>query len=295
MTEETKITGPAAEQAADTAKTKAELLAAMNKDFATGVQNIYVNSVGREYAFSEVNAQDQKTLTRVMAGNGQRKDIIYDAQCALINKCALDKNFDIYGFSEFDRIKILMALYQENMFSNEVTFKCQECGADNRYRINFEKALAKLDEYNLEKKTFEYENRRFKYSFELEYPTVHTVSQFHKSYCQRHGVNVPKRQEKANDTMTNLEYVNLFVKTVRYQPKQGGAENFIDFSNYRVSDIEDIMAAFPQDVLYSNNGVVKFIADNFLAPVNESFDKHTCYSCGTVHEKEGTNNVQGFF
>lgn len=48
--------------------------------------------------------------------NRNRKDIVYDAQCALINKAALDPGFDIYQFSDFDRTKLMIALYQENVF-----------------------------------------------------------------------------------------------------------------------------------------------------------------------------------
>jgi hypothetical protein len=51
-----------------------------------------------------------------MSANENRKDLIYDSQCAIINKAALDKTFDIYKLSEFDRLKLLLALYHENMF-----------------------------------------------------------------------------------------------------------------------------------------------------------------------------------
>ena len=98
------------------ALSKNELLAALESDFATGVSKIFLNSVGQEYAFREITVKEQKTLTRIISGNENRKDIVYDAQCALINEAALDKEFDIYRFSEFDRMKLLIALYQANMF-----------------------------------------------------------------------------------------------------------------------------------------------------------------------------------
>ena len=46
-----------------------------------------------------------------MIDNEDRKDIVYDAQCALINKCALDETFNIYAVTDFDKIKLLMFLY----------------------------------------------------------------------------------------------------------------------------------------------------------------------------------------
>ena len=84
-----------------------------------------------------------------MIGNDQRKDIVYDAQCAIINTSALDDEFDIYKLTEFDRLKILLALYQANMFSNDVKFTCRNCGAENQYKLNFDNVLAKLDKIGL--------------------------------------------------------------------------------------------------------------------------------------------------
>ena len=69
------------------------------------------------------------------------------------------------------------------MFANEVKFTCEECGAENSYKIDFDNVLRKLDEIVLEQSLFDYENKSFKYHFTLEFPTVKDVSDFHKSYC----------------------------------------------------------------------------------------------------------------
>lgn len=278
----------------ETVQTKEELLAALQRDFATSVNKVYANSVGREFSFSEITVQDQKSLTRMMQANRNRKDIVYDAQCALINKAALDPDFDVYQLSDFDRTKIMIALYQENVFQNDVKFVCEECGETNAYKMDFGATLRKLDDYVLEKKTFEYENRRFKYSFVLEYPSVRTVSRFHQSYCARHG-NVPKKQQAADATMTNLEYINLFIKSVKVVNKETKAERVINMEDYKISDREDILAAFPQDALYAEAGVLKYVVSQYIKPVNDCFDRHECLKCGAVHEKEGSDQVQGFF
>jgi predicted restriction endonuclease len=92
--------------------TKNDLLAALEHDFATSVNRIYVNSLNREIGFREITVQEQKTLSRIMIDNEKRKDIVFDAQCALINKACLEPVvFDIYQCSEFDRLKLLIALY----------------------------------------------------------------------------------------------------------------------------------------------------------------------------------------
>ena len=79
---------------------KDDLLKALDSDFATNVSKIYVNSLKREVGFRGI-----------LVANENRKDVVYDAQCAMINKTALDDGFDIYNLTEFDRIKLLMALY----------------------------------------------------------------------------------------------------------------------------------------------------------------------------------------
>jgi len=277
------------------AQTKAELLAALQNDFATAVNKVYLNSVDREFAFREISVEEQKSLTRMMSANESRKDIIYDAQCAIINKASLTPGFDIYQFSDFDRLKLLLSLYQENMFQNQVKFTCEECGTENAYQIDFANTIAKLDAYKLEKKTFEYENRNFKYVFEIEYPTVKLVSRFYQSYCAKHGGRPVKREKKANEIMTNLEYVNLFIKSVTVETKANGNKREIVFANYKVGDVEDILAAFPQDVLYTEKGALKFIVNEYLKPVNDAFDKHECAQCGTIHEKGSMASSESFF
>ena len=95
-------------------------------------------------------------MSRTMIGNENRKDIIYDAQCAVINETCLQEGFDIYDFTELERLKLLIALYQANMFNNDVSFTCKECGAENKYKLSFDNVLRKLDEISVEPTTFHY-------------------------------------------------------------------------------------------------------------------------------------------
>ena len=116
---------------------KTEFINALKNNFATTVRKVYINSLKREVGFREVTVLEQKQLSRIMIDNEQRKDIVYDAQCALINQVALEDGFDIYKLSEFDKIKLLIVLYQTNMFKNDIQFKCKECGTENLYKLEF--------------------------------------------------------------------------------------------------------------------------------------------------------------
>jgi len=58
---------------------KAALLKALEQDFATTVNKLYINSQDKEFSMREVKVSEQKTLSRIMINNEMRKDIIYDA------------------------------------------------------------------------------------------------------------------------------------------------------------------------------------------------------------------------
>lgn len=275
-------------------QTKSDLINVLKNEFSSTVTSVYINSLDKEVSFREITVLEQKTLTRVMGTNEHRKDIIYDAQCALINTAALDPTFDIYKCSDFDRLKVLMSIYQTNMFADEVEFECSECGAKNKYKVDFNNALLKLDEIILDVKQFEYENRHFKYKFNIEFPSVSYVSSFHKSYFQKHR-GTPRNKISQNDTTQNIEYINLFIKSIDITNKATNKSTIVDFSKYVVGDREEILATFPQDVLYSQHGVLMFITDNFIKPMNSSFDKHECCVCGAIHEKGDINSSESFF
>ena len=272
---------------------KDELLKLIEGDIASGVTSIYVNSLGKEVKFKEVTVTQQKTMSRIMIGNEARKDIVYDAQCAIINSTALDDSFDIYQLTEFDRLKILIALYQANMFSNDVKFTCKNCGTENQYKLDFNNVLRKLDEVGLEPKSFHHESKSFSYDFIVQYPSVSRISNFYKSYYAKHALKT-KFDAKINDNMSNMEYVNLFISKLKFTVKATGAVRDIDFTAYSSSDVEEIMSKFPQDGFYTEDGVLSFIANEYLKKINDSFDKHQCFQCGTVQEEEGADQVGSF-
>lgn len=284
---------PQMQKIADKIQTKDELVKLLQDDFASGVTKVYVNSLGKEIAFKEITVTQQKSLSRIMIGNEQRKDVIYDAQCATINNAALADGFDIYQLTEFDRLKILIALYQANMFSNDVKFTCKNCGAENQYKLDFDNVLAKLDEIGLAPKTFTHENKKFGFEFTIQYPLVKKISSFYKAYYLKHKIS-SKKDIELNDNMSNMEYINLFISKVVLTVKSTGAKRTIDMANYKASDVEDILSQFPQDALYTDDGVLNFIANEYLKKINDSFDKHQCYACGSIQEEEGANQAEGF-
>ena len=97
-------------------KNNNEVLNVFKNEFASTLIPVYVNSLKREVNFKEVTVIDQKALSKTMIQNENRKDIVYDTQCALINKVCAEEGFSIYNLTEFDRIRILMEIYSANYF-----------------------------------------------------------------------------------------------------------------------------------------------------------------------------------
>ena len=112
---------------------KRAMLNAMKSKFISTVIKIYVNSLQREVSFREITVAEQKKLSRIMIDNEDRKDIVYDAQCAILQSICLEKDLDINSLTEFDKIKLLLLLYQRNMATHDITFVCPECHSENKY------------------------------------------------------------------------------------------------------------------------------------------------------------------
>lgn len=273
---------------------KEELLKALQSDFATNVNKVYVNSLGKEVGFKEITVQKQKNLSRILIANENRRDVVYDAQCAMINDSALLDGFDVYELTEFDRIKLMLALYQSNVFADEVKFTCPVCGTQNSYNVGFDNTLRKLDAFDIKPQSFEYENKNFKFVFDVAYPLVKTMSMFYKSQYAKGLVMQSNQKPNTNNRIDNIEQMNLFVRKLKMTNKDTGIVREIDFSKYNVTDISDIFAMFPQDVVYSDNGIINIITTKFINQLNNSFDKHACSSCGTVYEQDGSNQVESF-
>ncbi len=262
---------------------------ALRSDFATTVNRIYINSLKKDVGFREITVTQQKSLSRIMIENDKRKDVIFDAQCALINEVCLEpETFDIYNCSEFDRLKLLIALYQANMFKNTIKFTCASCGTENQFKLDFDIVLKKLDDIEVEKKPFSYENKQWKYDFTIEYPAVKRVHKFYAANTQKYR-GVKKQQVKSLDNMQNIEYVNLFINTLSITNKTANTTKDLDFNDFEPGDIEQIISVFPQDVLYSDDGVLKFIVNEYIKKINDTFEQHECFQCGEKYENDITS------
>lgn len=270
---------------------KDELLQALKSDFATTVNKVYFNALDHEFGFREVTVNEQKSLSRIMISNEKRRDITYDAQCALINQIALDSDFNIYDMTEFDKIKMLMVIYQSNLFNNNVQFTCKECGTENQYALDFNNAVEQLDKLDVSDKLYKYPYKTWDFEFLISYPTVRRVSTFYKMFMRNNKVT-DQNKEQIESTL-NFDYINLFIKNIKMKTKDGTIVKDIELFDYNPTDVQEIIAIFPQDIIYSENGVMKFITKEFIQKINDQFEQHKCIQCGAIQEGD-IDNVQSF-
>lgn len=280
---------------ADQAKNKFASLAALKNKFISTVSKIYVNSLDREVNFREITVAEQKKLARIMIDNENRKDIVYDAQCATLKAICLEKDLDVYELTEFDKIKLLLMLYQRNMTRHDVTFICPECHAENKYMLDFQAVVDRLNQFDTSDREYVYENPTWKFRFTLGYPKVRRVSKFYSQRYLRMQKTKDKKALESLNTSINVDYTNLFIKKIVFADKTSGEENTVDVSDYTLDEFFDFVSVFPQDVLYAENGIIQYITAEFITKINDAFEKHKCVVCGKLVEQTSDSSAEGFF
>lgn len=274
----------------------AGILNAFKNEFSTSVNNVYVNSLQREVPFREISVVEQKTLSKIMIENENRRDIVYDAQCALIQDLCLDNTFDVYNVTEFDRIHILIEIYQKNYMKREVTWTCKNCGTQNTYQLDFSKVSERLDAFDISPVTYDVEDDVRLYKFTFQYPNVRRVSSFYKNYMRKYGKNLTDKQRNTLDSFGNLEYINLFVSRLELYRK---SDNTLigapaELSQFSFDDIEKLFAVLPQDIVFSSeHGILQYIQTNLMQKMDNAFNYEKCAQCG-AESTEGVASVADF-
>ena len=273
---------------------KDSIMNSFKEEFSTSIIPIYINSLKRTVNFREVSVKEQKTLSKTLIQNESRKDIVYDTQCALINKLCLEDGFDVYKLTEFDRIRILMEIYSSNYIQNDIKFKCPECGIENSYRIDFDAITVKMNEFNIEPKTYSIEDKVRIYNFTLNYPNVYNVSEFYKEYLKQYKT-ASQREREMLDNMGNIEYINLFITEVEIINKQTQTKNKADLTLMSLKEIEYLFSLFPQNIMFDDTtGVLQHITKEFIDKINSIFQYEKCAQCG-YQTKEGIGDLIDFF
>lgn len=276
-------------------KNSSDIFNAFKQKFSTSVHMVKINSLNKEVGFRDVTTKEQKTLSKISIENERRKDIIYDTQCELINTLCLDKEFNIYRLTEFDRIKILMEIYEKNYFKNEIKYKCKECGHENVYQLDFQTIIDRFDNFNLDDDIYTVDDEKYVFKFKCNYPNVRTVSNFYRDYMKKYK-GLSNSQQEMMDNFGNIEYINLFIKEIEMIDKNNPNDKIVaDMSLMTYDEIENLINEFPQNVVFAEHGgIINHITTNFIEKLNSLFQYEKCSNCG-AESKEGIGSLTDFF
>lgn len=267
-----------------------DVLAALQEEFATSVNNVFINSLNTTYGFRDITVLEQKTFSKLLIDHENEPDFIYDAQCALIQKLALDKEFDIYKLNEFDRLKIFFLIYQSNFFAHTFDTVCSRCGEKFSYNIDFDALIKKIDEFDTSDISVSETIKNRTYNFIINFPSVKRMQDFKKYQTFMMKKNKAKHTEAASSL---LDMMDLLIKQFKITNNDTGKEIEVNVETLKYVDYVKFLETLPQNILYSENSpIIVAIKDKFNQ-IKEALPKIKCTECGEMIEIVG--DIDSFF
>lgn len=253
-----------------------DILSALDKQFSTGINTVFINSQKKEISFRDVTVKEQKTMTKIIIDNEDREDVLYESTLAMIQSLCLDETFDSLTLTEFDRLKILLALYRQNFFNNKVEYRCKHCDHLGKYELDFDKILDKLDNIDISDKLYDIENSSHKFSFTVGFPNVKNVRAYYKQLYK------DKKDKNVVNKLSKIDYIDLFIKNFNIYNKANGDSIYIDLTEYTINETEEVLQKLPQGILLNKSGdsLMDKLTGDFLSVIHSPFSKNICGNCG---------------
>jgi hypothetical protein len=242
---------------------------------------IELPSIGRTVEFKEIPASEQKELSRIAMESDSRTDIMYCAMSALINRLAMEKDFDIRDYTEFERISITLHLQQMNKLNPEIKYTCSKCGRENSYRLDTPKLLRNFSKTYKPDKDFEVEANGRKFTFTVGWPNVRIVENFFKSYYKKYD-NSSKAVKDSINNLSQIEYITMFLKKVKVEEIADPEDSMTaDLEELTFGEREQIIDCLPQSILFDDDtGIISKTIAEFVEPMNAVFKYNDCAFCG---------------
>jgi uncharacterized protein YqkB len=268
-----------------------DIMQALQQEFATTVNKIYIHSLDREVGFREVRVAEQKTITKILVENEGKEDVIYASMLALIKTLCLEADtIDFDKLTELDRIKIMIELYQNNFFQSNMTYECNECQTENEFELNFEKIVENLNQLKFDDITINIDDKHRNYTFVINFPTTKRMADFLKATAQSKRLTATAKMMRIDNT----DIFDLFIKKFTVENKaEDGKVITVECEQLRIRELEEILQVLPQTILYSADGVLGRIQEELFNKVDSLFDKPICSNCG-AKQKE-TVGLTDFF
>lgn len=261
------------------------LLAALSEQFATSLTYVYINSLNREIPFREITVLEQKTISKLLIANEDRQDIIYSAQVALLQKICKDNTVIIDNLTEFDRIKIMLEVYQSNFFKPNIDTKCPTCNSDITVNLDFQTVVDNLNTIDINDIILTDEIPTHYIKYVLNFPTIKRIKDY-RSYL--------------NDTQTtnteidyNIDMVDLFIKKLVLTNKSTNEIIEINAEQYSYSEYVKYLEVLPQTVIYNSTKLLDTIKNDIFDNIQKCFPKTMCMNCKSEIDTFG--GLESFF
>ena len=255
-----------------------DILGALDQQFSTNATSIFVNCLKTDITFRDITVKEQKTMTKIIIDNPNREDIEYESTLAMIQSLCLTPDFEVLDLTEFDRLKILLALYKQNFFNDKIDYICKECKQAGQYTLDFNTIEKSLDGVNIADNTYVIENNTHNFTFVVGYPNVKNVRAFFKQLFK------DKNDKNVVNKISSIDYIDLFIKDVNIASKDISVKNDINIplKDYMINDIEEILSKLPQGILMSRSGtsLMDKITKDYLSSINTIFSNGKCGNCG---------------
>lgn len=267
-----------------------DVLAALREEFATSVNNVYINSLNKTYSFRDLTVLEQKTFSKLTIDHENEPDFIYDAQCALIKKLCTDPEFDIYSITEFDRLKIFFLIYQANFFNSEYNITCQDCNAQFNYDLDFDVLIKAIDKFEVKDINLEHIVKNRKYNFVVNFPTVKRMADYKKYQAIQNRKNKSNKQDSSTSM---LDMIDLLIKKLTITNLDTNRVIEIIPENLKYADYSMYLETIPQSVIYSESSPLIKAAKDKFEMIRQALPKIICPECGA--EVEVIGDIDGFF
>lgn len=270
-----------------------DVLAALRQEFATSVNNIYINSLDKTYSFRDLTVLEQKTFSKLTIDHEDEPDFIYDTQCALIKRLCTDPGFDIYSITEFDRLKIFFLIYQSNFFNSPYSINCKNCDTTFNYTVDFDILIKIIDDIDVKDVNVTHTIKNRQYDFVINFPTVKRVSDYKKYQAFQLRKNRKNKNNKDGYSVPIIDMMDLLIKKLTIKNLDTGNVIEINPDNIKYSDYMLYLETLPQNIIYSDTSPIIKVARDKFNDIKKSLPEVVCPNCGEKVDVMG--DIDSFF
>jgi hypothetical protein len=264
-----------------------DIVVALKQKVSTEIFDIFIPSIGKPLSFRPINVGEQKSFSKMLLNYKDNPAIIYKSMLGLIKTLCLSKELDFHKIDEIDRMKIIIAMCARNYFFNDIKLPCPKCKEQITLKIDLSKLGESIDNFGDHSTTFEYSTNTNKYSFVIGIPYVQLMSEI-EEWVEKHQEPIEASETESTDKkihhfeqlFSSEDTMKAFVKSFEISNiSDETKKEKVDFTGFALKDIIEICNIIPTEIFYSENGVMRIIAEKFLKPLFTLGQDITCDKC----------------